>query len=200
MASELSQIGHSNRRIPNPQNSKSLRQKQCPPRGDQWRNRTAAKYQIRIAIFITVSLCLLAGCQKPPQPYGNFAGVDSADLIRDAVNALHAAYPPAKTRFALLQPVEDAFGVGLVDSLRGVGYAVVEYDPPGKELSVSADAGLRFGYTLDAIHEDGWLRVTLHIGDETLSRLYTIQGKAEDARSIPAGSWVRREGRRHAGQ
>ena len=160
------------------------------------------KMQIRIALFMTLSLCLLSGCQKPPQPYGNFAGVDSADLVQDAVDALHSAYPPAKTSLVLLQPVEDTFGISLVESLRSVGYAVAEYAPPekGDKPLVNTDAGLGFAYTLDTLREGGELRITLHVGEETLSRLYTIQGQGADARHIRAGFWVRREGRRHAGQ
>jgi hypothetical protein len=199
---ELLQREQAKRGMPNQQKAKFLpdRQKQYSQKSNQRCTRGAAKLQIRIAVFITLSLCLLAGCQKPPQPYGNFARVDSADLIQDTTSALYAAYPPAKTRLALLLSVEDPFGISLIDSLRGVGYAVTEYASPGKGPSVSTDAGLGFGYTLDALHEDGGLRVTLHIGDEALSRLYMIQGKEEDARYIPAGYWVRLEGRRHAGQ
>ncbi len=188
----------------NPSKGKFMRhnQKQGSQRYNQRRNHTLAKVQIRVALFITLSLCLLSGCQKPPQPYGNFAGVDSADLVQGAAHALHAAYPPAKTSLVLLQPVEDAFGLSLVESLRSAGYAVAEYAPPEKGGTplVSTYAGLGFAYTLDTLREGGELRITLHVGDETLSRLYTIQGHAGDARHIPAGFWVRREGRRHAGQ
>ncbi len=192
------------RGILNPNKGKFMRhnQKQISQRCDQRRIHTLPKVQIRVALFLTLSLCLLSGCQKPPQPYGNFAGVDSVDLVRDAVNALHSAYPPAKANFVPLHPVEDAFGLCLVESLRSAGYAVAEYAPPmkgGKPL-VNTGVGSGFAYTLDALREGGALRVTLHVGDETLSRLYTIQSRGEDARYIPAGFWVRREGRRHAGQ
>ncbi len=183
------------------QNEKCLRhtKKHISQRCVQRRRHTLPKVQIRVVLFLTLSLCIFSGCQKPPQPYGNFAGVDSADLVQDAVDALHSAYPPAKTNLVLLQPVEDAFGLSLVESLRSAGYAVAEYAPPEKSL-VNTDADRSFAYTLDALQEGGELRITLHVGDETLSRLYTIQGHEGDVRHIPAGCWVRREGRSHAGQ
>ena len=151
-----------------------------------------------IVAFVAISMCLVSGCRKPPRPYGNFAKTESADLVQDAVNALRAAYPPVKSRFALLRPVEDGFGFSLIEAIRGNGYAVAEYSPPGKggKAPAISDApgGLGFGYTLDALREGGGLRVTLYVGDETLSRLYAIRGEKEDTRYIPAGSWVRREG------
>ncbi len=204
MISRLLQTSQKKRGMVCPQNEKLLRRNQKPlsHRNNRQRGRSAGKMQIRIALFMTLSLYILAGCQKPPQPYGNFAGVDSVDLVQDAAHALHSAYPPAKTSLVLLQPVEDAFGLSLVESLRSAGYAVAEYAPPmkgGKPL-VNTGVGSGFAYTLDALRESGALRVTLHVGDETLSRLYTIQGQGADARHVPAGFWVRREGRRHAGQ
>jgi hypothetical protein len=161
--------------------------------------------QIRIALFFTLSLCALAGCQQPQRPYGNFAGVESADLVRDALAALLPAYPPAKTRLNLIQPTEDMFGTRLVESLRGNGYAVAEYAAPGKSSTspviAEVSPGLDFGYILDALREGGELRVTLSIGEETLSRLYAVNGEAENARYVPVGIWMRkREGDDHAGQ
>jgi hypothetical protein len=176
-------------------------QKQALQRGSQQRNRTIAKVQIRVALFMALSLCLLVGCQQP-QPYGNFAAVDSVELVEDALNALQSAYSPAKTSLVLLQSVEDAFGLSLVDSLRNGGYAVAEYAPSkkGDTPLVSANAGLGFAYTLDALRDGGELRVTLHVGEESLSRLYLVKGAEDDASYVPVGFWARREGGRHAGR
>ncbi len=204
MIARLLQAGQKKQGMIHSQNEVFLRHSQKSPShySNQQRSRSVRRMPMRIALFLTLSLCLFSGCQKSPQPYGNFAGVDSADLVRDAVNALHSAYPPAKANFVPLHPVEDVFGLCLVESLRSAGYAVAEYAPPmkgGKPL-INTGVGSGFAYTLDALREGGALRVTLHVGDETLSRLYTIQSRGEDARYIPAGFWVRREGRRYAGQ
>ncbi len=43
------------------------------------------------------------------------------------MSALSTNFPPAKTRLALVQETEDAFGVALVEALRADGYAVAEY-------------------------------------------------------------------------
>ena len=160
---------------------------------------------ILILAAIMLSLSVVSGCQKPPGAYGNFAKVESADLVQDALTVLHSAYPPAKTRLNLLQPVEDLFGFRLVESLRGNGYAVTEYTVPAKSGKVSAlddsPSGLGFGYVLDRLKDGGELRVTLHVGGETVSRMYQVRGAEADARYVPIGSWVRRqEGETHAGQ
>jgi hypothetical protein len=160
-----------------------------------------SKMQIRVALFISLSLCLLVGCQQP-RLYGNFAEVDSVELVQDAVNALQSAYPPAKTSLVLLQPVEDAFGISLIESMRSNGYAVAEYAPSqkGDTPLLNTAAGLGFAYTLDALRDDDELRVTLHVGEESLSRLYLVKGAEGDASYVPAGFWARREGGRHAGR
>ena len=160
---------------------------------------------IVIIAVIVLSLPVVSGCQKHPEPYGNFAKVESADLVQDALTVLLSAYPPAKTRLNLLQPVEDLFGFRLVESLRGNGYAVTEYTLPDKSGKAPAltdsSAGLGFGYVLDHLIDGGELRVTLHVGDETVSRMYQVQGAEGDAQYVPIGSWVRRqEGEPHAGQ
>ncbi len=180
----------------NPNKGKHMRhtQKQLPHRCDLRRNTTLAKMQIRIALFMSLSLCLLSGCQQPPpQPYGNFAEVESADLVRDAANALHSSYPPAKTSLVLLQPAEDAFGLALVESLRNAGYAVAEYAPPEKGGTplVSADAG--FAYIIEKLRDGGGLRLTLHIGDGVLSRMYRIKRSGDTEQYIPKGFWTRKQ-------
>ncbi len=197
MIARLLQTGKEKHGMTCLQNEKHLRhnQKHISQRCGQRRSHTLPMVQIRIALFLTLSLCLFSGCQKPPQLYGNFAGVDSADLVKDAAGAVHAAYPPAKTRLVPLHPVEDAFGLCLVDSLRNAGYAVAEYAPPekgGKPL-VDAETGLGFAYTIEALHDGGGLRLTLHVGDGALSRMYRIKRSGDTQSYIPRGFWTRRQ-------
>ncbi len=185
------------REILNPNKGKFMRhsQKTVSQRCGQRRSHTLPMVQIRIALFLTLSLCLFSGCQKPPQPYGNFAGVDSADLVKDAASALHAAYPPAKTRLVPLQPAEDVFGLCLLDSLRNAGYAVAEYAPPekGGKALVDAETGLGFAYTIENVHDGGGLRLTLHVGDGSLSRMYRIKRSGDTQSYIPKGFWTRKQ-------
>ncbi len=197
MLAEFLGAERAKRGMPNPNRGKSMRhnQKHISQRCGQRRSHTLPKVQIRIALFLTLSLCILSGCQKPPQPYGNFAGVDSADLVRDAAGALHAAYPPAKTRLVPLLPAEDAFGLCLLDSLRNAGYAVAEYAPPekgGKPL-VDAETGLGFAYTIENVQGGDGLRLTLHVGDGALSRMYRIKRSGDTQSYIPRGFWTRKQ-------
>ncbi len=197
MLAELLGAEQTKRGMPNPNRGKSMRhsQKQISQHCDQRRSHTFPKVQIRVALFLTLSLCILSGCQKPPQPYGNFAGVDSADLVRDAAGALHAAYPPAKTRLVPLLSAEDAFGLCLVESLRSAGYGVAEYAPPekgGKPL-VDAETGLGFAYTIENVQGGDGLRLTLHVGDGALSRMYRIKRSGDTQSYIPRGFWTRKQ-------
>lgn len=149
-----------------------------------------------IAGFIALlALAVFSGCGKRPGEFGNFAKVDSVELVQDAMSALTANYLPAKTSFALVMEVEDVFGSSLVESMRASGYAVAEYDAPtrgDKYLSlVKKPDGLAFAYVLDGKGDE--LRVLLHVGAETLSRMYVVQRSGDELRYIPQGFWTRKQ-------
>ena len=159
---------------------------------------------IAAPLFI-MTLMLAPGCGKQPGQYGNFANVQSGRLAGDSVAVLKTAYPPAKTRLNLLhQYIDDVFGVELVEALRREGYAVAEYAPPphGDKYSTAAASdtprpgGFDFAYVVDHLAEDGGMRLSLFVGDETLSRLYAVAGTPEEPAYAPLGDWVwRQEGR-----
>lgn len=156
-------------------------------------------------VALALSLSLFPGCRKPPESYGNFAKIESADLVQDSLGVLLSTYSPAKTRLNLIKPAEDMFGIRLVESLRGNGYAVAEYAAPGKSLKSpaihDAPSGLEFAYILDHVQDGGELRVTLFVGNEIISRLYAVSGPADNATYAPAGFWMRKwEGDEHGGQ
>jgi hypothetical protein len=148
-------------------------------------------------------LCVLglAGCATPPAPYGNFIGQAPAGYDRtiaeDAVKQLAAVYPPAATRFEVRQATPDAFGRLLTASLRAKGYAVREAGPTAvaqganarAEAGATAAAGpvLPLRYVLDRPAD--LVRVTLMIGEQSLTRAYLAQNEA----LRPAGAWVRKE-------
>lgn len=149
-----------------------------------------------IAGFITLlALAVFSGCGKQPGEYGNFANAESVELVQDAMSALTSNYPPAKTRIALVQDVDDAFGSSLVESMRAHGYAVAEYETPSKGdkylALVKKPDGLAFAYILDGKGDE--LRVLLHVGAETLSRMYTVQRSGDELRYIPQGFWTRKQ-------
>lgn len=156
---------------------------------------------MRHAACILLCVLGLVGCATPTAPYGNFIGQAPAGydrtLAEDAVRQLAAVYPPAATRFEVRQATSDAFGRQLMASLRAKAYAVREAGPTAVAPSVTArgemgaivTAGpaLPLQYVLD--RPAGLVRVTLLIGDQSLTRAYLAQNDA----LRPAGAWVRKE-------
>ncbi len=143
----------------------------------------------------------LAGCAATPSSYGNFARETPAGYDRtvaeDAVRQLTAVYPAANTRFALHQPALDPFGISLTHSLRAKGYAVQEgaSAPLVQGMAVRGERGMADGapavlplrYVFDRAAD--LYRVTLLVGDQSLTRAYLVQ----DGAIHPAGAWVRKE-------
>ena len=160
------------------------------------------------AIFLFVAGLGLAGCATAPAPvsHGVFATLPPASvqkLVSDASVKLRALYPAASTQFELQQATLDAFGAGLVESLRASGYAVLEAAPispttqsvkqanPGLVALSSATArGLALRYIVDAPKELNLYRVLLLVDGSSLSRAYMA---APDTTLQPAGAWVRKE-------
>ncbi|MDR1611528.1 MAG: hypothetical protein LBT97_01965, partial [Planctomycetota bacterium] len=107
---------------------------------------------MRILPAVALLLLCCCGCRQAARSNGGFADVKSPDLVEDAITTMLSAYPPARTRLALLHPADDAFGAGLTEALRGNGYAVAEYAAPARAIS-RTDApppdGLEFAYILD---------------------------------------------------
>lgn len=150
---------------------------------------------VLVLFAVLLALAVFCGCGKQPTDFGNFAKADSAELVQDAVSALMANYPPAKTRLALVQGTEDAFGSSLVETLRANGYAVAEYTGPARSDKylpiVKKPDGLAFAYLLDVKEDE--LRVLLHVGPETLSRMYRVQRSGDSLQYIPRGFWTRKQ-------
>ena len=156
---------------------------------------------MRHAACILLCVLGLAGCATPPTPYGNFIGQAPAGyertLAEDAARQLAAVYPPAATRFEVRQATPDGFGRQLMASLRTKGYAVREAGPTSVatgaaargETGATAATGpvLPLQYVLDRPAD--LVRVTLMIGDQSLTRAYLAQNGALQ----PAGAWVRKE-------
>ena len=100
-----------------------------------------------------------------------------------------------------MQVTPDEFGASLVKSLREQGYAVSEFEPapaeqPGRAIAgdktPNADAatpGLSLRYILDQTTGARLYRVTLLVGEQSLSRAYLSQNDSV----FPAGAWIRKE-------
>ena len=153
------------------------------------------KYLYLVAFVALLALAILSGCGKRQGQYGNFAKADSVDLVQDAMSALMANYPPAKTRLALVQETEDAFCASLVETMRANGYAVAEYVGPARsdkyQPAVQKPNGLPFAYLLDGKSDE--LRMSLHVRADTLSRLYRVQRSGDVLHYIPRGFWTRKQ-------
>jgi hypothetical protein len=159
--------------------------------------------------YVAAVLCslgiVLAGCASAPSStpreplYGNHAAASAAldqKVASDAIKQLVSLYPPASTRFNLVQPAPDAFGTALVAGLRERGFALMEAQA-GSGSTMAADAngastgagGLELRYLLDRPGAGDLYRLTLAIGTQRLSRPYMIQNGTPYA----AGAWVRKE-------
>ncbi len=134
--------------------------------------------------IILVVFIFLSGCAS--NQYGNFIKDknDASEVIAlDALSKMADIYLPAKTTFSLNQKIvsKDNFGRVFVTGLRDKGYAVEEFKKGNSPL------GVQLAYTLD--EADGIYRLTLYVGDKTLSRAYK-----NDAGLIgQASAWSRKE-------
>lgn len=139
----------------------------------------------------------LAGCAVAPSQYGNFVpvGANQQQIAIDAAHQLAMLWPPGTTRFELRQATPDAFGTALVGSLRGRGYALTEYyeaDPPQASAGATptgSPAALSLRYVLDQADTTNLYRLTLVVGDQSITRPYLV----ENGSFVPAGYWVRKE-------
>jgi len=147
---------------------------------------------MRKFLLLVLVLVGLAACVAR---YGNFiqhtaqkyAEANEKKMAGDVVKKLAALYPPAMTRFDLLQPTSDSFGTCLVQSMRAKGYAVLEFEAKNKK----APAGLPLSYIVDQVKDSGLYRVTVTINrQQSLDRVYQVE---QDGLVYPAGSWVRKE-------
>lgn len=145
------------------------------------------------AFVLSLLLAALAGCVIPPPSHGNFIENTTASndqkMAADAVNQLLALFPPAGTTFNLQQVTPDVFGSTLVGSLRQKGYALLEFKPAPQPQEMPPAKGFSLGYILDKAMDSNIHRVTLQIGNQTLTRAYVMQAGSVHA----AGSWVRKE-------
>ncbi len=159
----------------------------------------------RLSVVLGVGL-LLAGCLSP-SPYGYLVGGTVPPqmperLAQDTVTRMEALYPPAHTRLALTHPATDTYGLALIEALRRKGYGVMESRvntrmypstrddmPVAVQPTVSPDVGIPFRYVVDGPFEPRLYRITVFIGNQSLSRVYRMDQQV----LAQAGAWVRKE-------
>jgi len=132
---------------------------------------------------LVVIVLLMTGCAVKTAQNFNFAPkltqVEQQQIASDTVKKLTELYLPAKNRLSFLVP-EDSFGISLVHDLREQGYEVQEQTLN----SPNEPSGLQVRYILDQVGD--LYRVTVMIGDDSLSRPYSEQNGVLTA----AGCWV----------
>ncbi|MGE0470610.1 MAG: conjugal transfer protein TrbH [Nitrospira sp.] len=159
----------------------------------------------RLSLVLWVGL-VFAGCVSPA-PYGYAVNGNVPphlldQLAQDTVTRMEDLYPPAHTRLAVTHPATDVYGLALIEALRRKGYGVMEShanmrtaistrdDMPGPiQPAVSHKAGIPFRYVVDGPFEPGLYRVTVFIGNQSLSRVYRMDQQV----IAQAGAWVRKE-------
>jgi len=162
---------------------------------------------VRHFSFVTAFCATAAftGCATAPPAIssGNYIAGSTAvqqKLARDTITQLLALFPPASTRFDIVQPTPDSFGIALVTGLREKGYAVMELSavstvplPSSSEDPLSqskpASAGLALRYLIDNFGNDNLYRLSLVIGSGNLNRAYFADNDGVQA----AGAWVHKE-------
>jgi hypothetical protein len=147
-------------------------------------------------LWSTLLVVGLAGCAaQQASMYGNFLGNAPVEfqqpLVDAAVQQLAALYPPGRTRFDLQQATPDAFGLALVAALRAKGYGLQEFKPAAATVQAqpAETGGQPLAYLLDQAAGADLYRLTLVLGNQSLSRVYV----AQQGRLQPAGAWVRKE-------
>jgi len=159
----------------------------------------------RLAFVLWVGY-LLVGCVSPA-PYG-YLVQDAVPppllerLAQDTVMRMEDLYPPAHTRLAVTHPATDAYGLALIETLRQKGYGVLESRvttrttlttradrPTPGEPVVNQDAGIPLRYVVDGPFEPHLYRLTVFIGNQSLSRVYRLDQYV----IAQAGAWVRKE-------
>lgn len=159
----------------------------------------------RLALMLWVGLGL-AGCVSPA-PYGYAINGTVPPqmferLAQDTVTRMEDLYPPAHTRLTLTHPATDPYGVALIEALRQKGYGVIEsrtttrrtpstradMQTPGEPV-VHTEAGIPLRYVVDGPFEPRLYRLTVFIGNQSLSRVYRMDQQV----IAQAGAWVRKE-------
>lgn len=161
---------------------------------------------MRKVLLVTALITALAGCAGN-SPYGNYSdapAVYGKAMASDTVTHLVTMYPPALTRWNIMQPAEDAYGTALIGFLRLRGYGVKEYTPEAtKRVLPTTQAqtqpvhqavltpGVDLRYVVDSLAPAADMyRVTVMVGRQPISRAYIPQKNGTVA---AAGSWVRKE-------
>ncbi len=159
----------------------------------------------RRALMLWVAL-LLAGCMSPA-PYGYMVnGTVPSPLMErlahETVTRMEDLYPPAHTRLTLTHPATDAYGLALIEALRQKGYGVMESRATTRttfstredmqrpvEPVVNTNEGIPLRYVVDGPFEPRLYRLTVFIGNQSLSRVYRL----DEQMLAQAGAWVRKE-------
>jgi hypothetical protein len=137
-------------------------------------------------VIIALIVMQLTGCATTQ--VGNYAETSitaNQVMAKDTVKELTVLYPPAKTRLQITQPIKDAYGIALIQALRAKGYSVVE----STELKKDNNLANQFSYVVDSPIKNTLYRVTVGLGNQSISRAYA----SNNGVLMAAGNWARKE-------
>ena len=158
-----------------------------------------------VPVLIATVLTACATSSAPRNTiYGNFIksplAANDKVLADDAAKQIIAVYPPGLNGFDLQLTASDAFGYYLFEQLRSQGYALKEHilvaptklrtkETGAATAPAAKEERIRLGYVVDLASAPNLYRVTLLVGEQSLTRAYL----AQDGSIFPAGAWVRKE-------
>lgn len=148
--------------------------------------------KITSILVLPITFFVLASCAT--SPYGNFlkntVTLNQQQIASDTVQQLVTLYPPAKTSFRLEHSCSDQFGQSFVNNLRTQGYALLEFGSQEKlKAQTSSTSTLPLSYVIDQTKGMNLFRITVIVGNQTITRAYHQQDEA----TVPAGYWTRQE-------
>lgn len=133
-------------------------------------------------IIILLLIGFLTNCTS--LRYGNFTQASHGVfelMAKDTAAQLGHVYPPAKNRLCLSQKVSDPFGMRLIELLRKQGFGVMEKANSSREAN--------FFYVVDEPIPRSLYRVSVFVGEQSLSRAYSLQHGV----LAPVSSWSHKE-------
>lgn len=137
-------------------------------------------------LVFVIGLLVLVGCTGVHKVrYGNYLEKQVAvdKMVADISEQMIDLYPPANTTLFYLHKDRDFFGKKLTTELRQAGFKVCVFDNQEEKKEktftkkdvLERSRELDFGYIIDREKEGSIIRITLKVGNNSLSRGYDAE-------------------------
>jgi len=137
-------------------------------------------------LIFLIGILTLVGCTGVHKVrYGNYLEKQVAvdKMVSDISEQMINLYPPANTALFYLHKDGDFFGKKLTTDLRQAGYKVCVFENQEekkkktfiKKDSLERSRELDFGYIIDRGKKESIIRITLKVGNASLSRGYDAE-------------------------